>query len=254
MTVYLDGVMGLNFVVDWLLLLGVNRLTGFPPGLGRTAAAAALGSGYAGACLIPGLRFLGSGLWRIVSLGLISVAAFGVGRSGLRRGVLFLLLSMALAGLAVRLRVWGGAGIPGCAGALGLLCRMGFRGRAGAGRLVPVILRHGEKTVSVTALEDTGNALRDPLTGEPVVVADRKTAFSLLGLSREALENPETTLQSQPMGGFRLIPFRTVGQASGFLLALRCREVYVDGRPTGGLVAFSPVDLGNGDYSALTGG
>ena len=34
MVVYLDGIMGLNFLVDWLLLLGVNRISGFPPGFG----------------------------------------------------------------------------------------------------------------------------------------------------------------------------------------------------------------------------
>ena len=44
MVVYLDLVMGLNFGVDFLLLLGTNHLAGFPPGYGRTAAAAALGA------------------------------------------------------------------------------------------------------------------------------------------------------------------------------------------------------------------
>lgn len=62
MVVYLDGVMGLNFLVDWLLLLGVNRMSGFPPGVGRTAAAAAMGGGYAGMCMVPGFAFLGSAL------------------------------------------------------------------------------------------------------------------------------------------------------------------------------------------------
>ena len=45
MVIYLDAFMGLNFLVDLCLLLGVNRLAGHPPGLFRAAAAAALGGG-----------------------------------------------------------------------------------------------------------------------------------------------------------------------------------------------------------------
>ena len=44
MEVYLDILMLLNFLVDFLLLTGTNRLAGFPPGAGRAALAAALGA------------------------------------------------------------------------------------------------------------------------------------------------------------------------------------------------------------------
>ena len=77
MAVYLDLVMLLNFLVDYLLLLGTNRLSGSPMTPGRCALAAVLGSVYAGACLLPGFRFLGNFLWRCVSLGLMAVLAFG---------------------------------------------------------------------------------------------------------------------------------------------------------------------------------
>ena len=43
MVLYLDAFVALNFLVDLCLLLGVNRLSGHPPGLPRAAAAAALG-------------------------------------------------------------------------------------------------------------------------------------------------------------------------------------------------------------------
>ena len=254
MTVYLDGVMGLNFLVDWLLLLGVNRISGFPPGFGRTAAAAALGGGYAGACLVPGWGYLSSGVFRAISLGLISLAAFGPGRGGIRRGVLFVLLSMALGGLALTVGAGGFRGIPGCAGALGLLCRLGFRGKPGTERFQTVFIRHREKTVRLTAFSDTGNALRDPVTGEPVLVVDRDIGEKLLNLSQEQLASPETVLAERPGEGFRLIPYQTIASEGGLLLALRCEEVTVGGRKTGGLVGFAPARLGDGTYSALTGG
>lgn len=254
MVVYLDGVIGLNFLVDWMLLLGVNRLSGFPPGVGRTAAAAAMGGGYAGACLIPGFGFLASGLWRAVSLGLMSLTAFGMNRSALRRGVLFVLLSMALGGLAVYV----GAGqffpIVFCAGALALLCRIGFRGPVGGRRYLPVTISHGQRSVEVLALADTGNGLRDGITGESVLVADVVTAEKLLGLTKEALLDPVSTMTGNPGSGFRLIPYQTVGQKGTFLLALRCDRVEIDGRITGGLVAFAPQRFGSGEYGALTGG
>ena len=77
MVIYADGVMLLNFLVDALLIMGTNRLTGYPVMVGRTASAAALGSLYSGVCLLPGFRFLGGNLWRITSLAVMSGIAFG---------------------------------------------------------------------------------------------------------------------------------------------------------------------------------
>ena len=59
MAVYLDLVVLLNFLVDALLLMGANRLTGHPPGWKRVALAAAIGGVYAGVCMLPECRFLG---------------------------------------------------------------------------------------------------------------------------------------------------------------------------------------------------
>ena len=253
MVVYLDGVMGLNFLVDWMLLLGVNRLAGFPPGPGRTAAAAAVGSGYAGMCLIPGFAFLAGSLWRGVSLGVMSLTAFGLSPSALRRGILFVLLSMALGGLAIFADASCVTGLLGCSAALALLCRTGFSGRAGGRTLVPAKLRLGDREVSCMALCDTGNTLRDPVTGEPVLVAEGSVAQELTGLSREALAAPVETLAARPELRMRLMRYGTVGN-TGLLLALRCDRVQVGNRRTGGLVAFSPEEFSDGEYRALTGG
>ena len=243
--IYLDAFMGLNFLVDLCLLLGVNRLSGHPPGLPRAAAAAALGGGYAGMCLVPGFSFLGNGLWRGVSLGLMGWTAFGADRSGWRRSVLFVLLSMALGGLAVSLNT-GGWGLILSAGGLALLCRMGLRGMGR--RFLDLSVTYAGRTVALRALHDTGNVLRDPITGAAVTVLSPEVG-ERLGIPEKVLRDPA----GQPWPGLRLIPARTVG-GGGLLAAVRCEAVTIDGRTGPGLVAFAREKIGDGEYQALTGG
>ncbi len=246
MVVYLDAFMGLNFLVDLALMLGVNRLSGYPPGILRAAAGAALGGGYAGMCLVPGFRFLGNALWRGVSLGLMSWLAFGSGRGGWSRGMLFVVLSLALGGLAMGADA-NGWGILACAGALGLLCRMGFRRNSGR-RLVPLELTYRGRTLELLALVDTGNTLRDPITGEPVTVLSPEVGLRL-GLGEEVLHSPGDHLQP----GIRLVPCGTA-LGGGMLALIRCDRVMIGGQPASGLVAFAREPFGHGEYQALTGG
>ena len=245
MVIYLDAFMGLNFLVDLCLLLGVNRLAGHPPGLPRAAAAAALGSGYAGACMVPGFAFLAGGLWRAVSLGLMGWTAFGADRTGWQRSVLFVLLSMALGGLAVSMDT-GGAGVILCAGALAVLCRMGLWGRGR--QFLTMTVTYEGRTAAVRALRDTGNTLRDPITGEAVAVLSPEVGEKL-GIPAQMLRDPV----GAAVPGIRLIPAKTVG-GGGLLAALQCQRVEVGGKPGGTLVAFAREPFGNGEYQALTGG
>ena len=101
MVVYLDLVMLLNFLVDFFLLLGTNRLAGFPSQFWRCGGAALLGASYSGACLLPGMGFLGNLLWRCVCLGLMGILAFGWNPAAGKRTGIFLLLTMAMGGAAL---------------------------------------------------------------------------------------------------------------------------------------------------------
>ena len=249
--VYLDGVMGLNFLVDLMLLLGVNRLAGFPADLGRAAVAAMVGGGYAGFCLVPGFRFLSSMLWRMVSLGIVTVLAFGVSRSGFRRGVLFVVLSMALGGLVLNLDTGNFPGLVFCAGFLWLLCTMGFRRGNPSEKFVKVELMHRGKLHRFLALVDSGNGLKDPLTGEQVMVLAPELAEAIAGVPQQLLADPVQTVLGGK--GFRLIPYSAVG-AQGMLAAMRCESVKIDGVQAGTLIAFSPQSFPGGTYQALTGG
>lgn len=255
MQVYLDVVMLLNFGVDLCLLLGTNRLTGFPQQYGRCAGAAAVGAVYAGACLLPGWRFLGNLLWRTVFLGIMGVLAFGMGRSALRRCMVFVFLTMALGGMAAlmgALTVWS---LLAAAGGVGLLCLLGFRGKLGQQNFVSVELEYGRRRASLLALCDTGNTLRDPVTGQSVLIVDPRIAATLLGLDPQQLRRPVETVAAGIVPGLRLVPYRAVGQANGMLAAIRMQNVRIGNWRGSTLVAFAPEGLdADGTYQALTGG
>lgn len=255
MRVYLDVVVLLNFLVDLLLLLGANRLAGYPPGVKRAVLAAAVGGVYGGACLLPGFSFLGNLFWRLVSLGLMGLLAFGWNAGTLRRTVLFVLLSMALGGIAMGLGHGGAPALLGAAVGMLLLCAVGFREGAGGNSLVEVELRYGDKKVRLLALRDTGNTLRDPVTGQQVLVAGAGAAHTLLGLTAEQLRHPVETLSQRPLPGLRLIPYSTVGRSGGMLLGIRLPEVKIGNSRRAAIVAFAPEGLdGKKPYQALTGG
>ena len=252
---YLDLVMVLNFSVDFLLLLGIGRLTGFSARPWRCAGAALLGAVYSGACLLPGFSFLGNILWRAISLCMMGTVAFGMHLPGLNRTVLFLLLSMAMGAIALAIDQRSLLSAILCALLCLLLSLLGFGGQAGGREYVPLRITLGDKSASIIALKDTGNTLKDPLTGESVLVISASVAGRLTGLTQQQLKNPLETLSGYILPGLRLIPYHSIGNPGGFLLAKRIEDVVIAGKRKSTLVAFAPEGLGNGEiYQALTGG
>lgn len=255
MQVYLDGVFLLNFLVDLMLILGTNRLTGFSPDLKRAVPGAVLGGIYASLCLLPDLRFLGSILWRTVFFGLMSVVSFGCNRSAWRRGAIFLLLSMALGGIATGVGVRDFAAVCLCAMLVALLCRVGFGGQQIGRAYVPVELNWQGSRVKVLALQDTGNTLRDPLTGEQVLVCGADVGAELLGLPESSFLDPARMLTEGTIPGLRLVPYHTVDQPGGLMSMLRLKDVRIGGVVRDVLVAFAPHRIGSREgYRMLTGG
>lgn len=235
----------LNVTVNYLLLLSAAGLCGQMPGWPRMILAACMGGVYAGACLAPGFSFLGSLLWRLVSLAVMGLLAFGMERP--RSFAVIGVLGLALDGVVSDT---GGPGMLLCAFLLYLLCML-VRGR-GTGALVPVELSYGAKQIKLNALRDTGNLLHDPISGTPVLVIGAEAAQKLTGLTAQQLKAPLETMGTIP--GLRLIPYKAVG-SSGFLLALKLDNVRIGTWRGSRLVAFAPEGLGgNGKYEALTGG
>lgn len=255
MQVYLNLVVLLNFLVNLFLLMGTNRLSGFPLSLRRCILASAVGGIYAGACLLTAFRFLSSILWRFICLASMGAIAFGLGRSALRRSVLFVLLCMAIGGVSLGVGNNSFLTLFLSAVIVFLLCAIGFRGNIAGREYVQIELFYKGRQEKILALHDTGNTLRDPVTGQSVIVVGADVAASLIGLTSQQLSSPVETVASGVIPGLRLIPYRTVGHESGMLAALRMQQVRIGNWCGSSMVAFAPTGLDSeGTYQALTGG
>ena len=245
------AVMLLSFAVNFLLLLGTARLAMEDAPICNLLTASLLASAYAAACLLPGLRFLRGTVFWLGSLVGILVLAFGWNRRTWKKGGIFVLLTMALGGTA--LAVGRGEDWMLLLYAL-VVCMVGRIAFGANRRLLPVKISGGGKSVELTALIDTGNELRDPITGERVLVVGAKAAQALTGLSESRLRDPLTTMEAGVLPGLRLIPYQTVGAQTGMMLAMRFPSVKIGGRDRPGIVAFAPRDLDGESYQALAGG
>lgn len=255
MEVYLDLVILMNFGVDLLLLLASNRLTGYPHDTKRSLLAATIGGVYAGVCLLPGCIFLAGVFWRLIVLVVVAVVAFGCKKRAFEQGILFVFLSMALGGMVLLLGRGGVTSVVLSAFLLSVLCYVGFRRGRGKREFVSVEIVHKDKRVCMTALCDTGNTLRDPVSGLPVLVVDADAAYRLLGLEELALQRPIETISRGTCPGLRLIPYCAVGQSAGMLLGLRVDRLRINGILVDQIVAFAPQRIGRGEaYEALAGG
>lgn len=210
----------------------------------RVLAGAFLGAVLTGLSMVPGLAFLGHTLWRVCGLALSALVAFGASKRTVTKLLLLTLLNLSLGGIAegkneVMSMLLGAAGICFACIAVG-------RSR----RTIPVELTYGGQTVRITALRDTGNTLRDPITGKQVLIVGADVAQALTGLTLSALQDPVGSMGTIP--GLRLIPYQTVGNA-GFLLAVNIQNVKIGNKQGSTLVAFSPLAF-NTHYQALTGG
>jgi stage II sporulation protein GA (sporulation sigma-E factor processing peptidase) len=244
----------ISFIVEFLLIVGTNSLCGHKAALTRATMAAGGCAAYAVGCLTSGLQFLGQAHWQLVFSLFTCYLAFGLEAGALRRSFVLSLLRLALSVISVGFDIGGFWTIVMVTLGICLICIWGIDGRVGR-HYMTVNITHGGRMVELTALVNTGNALRDPVTGLPVLVVGPDTAWKLLSLNPSQLCRPVETLATGSCCGLRLIPYRAVGQERGLLLGLRVEQLLVDGQKQEMIVAFSPQPIGNGGkFQALAGG
>ena len=281
--VYIDSVFLLNAAMDYLLCLVTGRLAGLSLRRRRYLLSALAGGAYAAAVFLPGLGFLAAPAAKAAMGVLLALIAFGGEEHLARLTLLLFALSCALAGCVLALGVLAGSAVPVVdgifytdvdakvllvgAGAAYLVLTAVFRASARhglAGRLLAVRVCVGGRTVALTALWDSGNSLREPGNGRPVLVLAPGTLECVLPrpvrhlMTAEALRNPaellEPLMTAAPELRPRLLPYHAVGTDAGLLLTIRTDWVEVEGiRHPGTPAALAPSPLGTG-YAALWGG
>ena len=281
--IYVDSVFVLNAAMDYLLFLVTARLAGVTLRRRRYLLAALAGGSYAVAVFLPGGGFLAAAPAKLAVGVLLALLAFGGEEKLLRLTLLLFADACALAGCVLALGLLAGSAIPmvngvfytdvnakvllAAASAAYLVLTVVFRAAAKhavSGELLPVRVCIGGRVTELTALWDSGNALRDPAGGRPVLVAapgalDRSLPPEARRLlSPQGLLSPADLLEplqrAAPELRPRLLPYHAVGISAGLLLAVRTDWVEICGeRQTRIAAALSPTPLGTG-CAALWGG
>ena len=135
--------------------------------------------------------------------------------------------------------------------------RLAFRGahRRAERRIRTVTLTCRGRSVSLRALEDTGNELLDPVTGRRVLVAEARALAPLLDdpapLSEQDVLSALEALRAQGLA-CRLLPCRSVTERSALLLCFLPDRAEADGARAELLVAVSRNTLSaDGGYEAV---
>ena len=257
---YLDLWFGLNLLCDYLLCLLTARAAGLCLKRPRYALAALLGAAYACAAYLPGLALLSLPGWKLLCGALMGWIAFGAEARPLRCILLFFAVSASFGGALLALS--GGRPLRLSLRALVLSFLLCY----GIGTLLfrfhallrdrqtsAVQVTQGGRRADFRALLDTGNCLRDPLSGEKVLIASPNALRGILGENTSLfeklgpLELIALSAQIPELSGrLRLLPYSAVG-GKGLLPVFRPEGLSIDGQERRDyLIAVSPQTAGEG--------
>lgn len=101
--------------------------------------------------------------------------------------------------------------------------------------IYPLEIKINEKSISMNALLDTGNMLKDPITLMPVIVVEKEMLYDFL--PKEILNNLEkiiggdtkevTEKNVEYMSKFRIIPYNSIGRQNGLMLGFKADKVKI---------------------------
>ncbi len=262
-TVYIDELFLLNLAADYILLYGAAQTSAAHYSRLRLLAGAAFGGLYAvAAYLLPATGSLPA---KLVSAAAMLLTAFGYvsRRLFLRRAAALAVYSAIMGGAAYALSLAMGADARGgmiyapwtlraailasaaAVGAISAASRGSSRQRESGS--VRIRLTVGGRTAEFSALQDSGNTLRDPLDGSPVLVVEADALAPLFpSETLRLLRSPfpaDVMEKLPPEVKWRLLPFVTAA-GSRLAPAFRPDSAEADGRKIHILAAVCREPLG----------
>lgn len=272
--IYADAVFVENLVIDYVLLIAASRISGVPARRWRAAVAAAFGGVYALVCAMEPDSFL-AGLFAKLTVGLLMVVAvFGLRARLLRVAIIFFGVSAAFAGAVMASFLVRGRDVSLSSGVTFGTLMLSFAVfyalftvvfRAAArhrvrGEIVRLTVTLRSRSVTFPALADTGNGLREPVSDLPITICSLDALASLFDPDVLAILRscPDPVQAMEELNAIRvhtffLVPYRTVGNPGGMLLAFRPDGVRAGLRELSTLIALDAGGLDTGaGYCAVT--
>lgn len=255
--VYVDLLILVNLVMDFLILWATGKLAGLKTGFWRLTLGALVGAAYSLVVFFPDVPLFSSAIAKVLcSVCMILVAFAPLGRGSFIRSVAYLyLISFAMGGAVVAvmylkdqpysIQVINGVGVSTgdfryswLAAGIGVAILLGYGGFAYVrSNWLQQSLLHGltiyfkQQEITILALLDTGNLLLDPLSHSPVIVVEAQALQSILpasllhmvrtGGDEYNLQGLTPDLEKDWGTRLRVIPFNSVGRSHGLLLGFR---------------------------------
>jgi len=251
-TVYIDVLFVVNLIINYILLYAAATLVHLKKIKLRMWAAAGLGALYALMIFFPDFSLLYTTISKLLISMLIVAAAFPFFslRTYIKALTIFYMVSFGFGGCVLGVFYFTDIGaklgaiysngifyfnlpwtVLALSGALfyfsvkiaGILSVKFSGGKVLRKKLR---IRLGENIAEITALLDTGNALIDPITLSPVIIAEYRLLKDLFsedirkGLDRLGSDNLTWVMTEVTEKGLRtrLIPFSSIGRENGMLL------------------------------------
>ncbi len=250
MVVYADVLIFLNTIVNFILLSITGLLYSQKIHIMRLAAAALVGGLFSLYILIPQDAAIIEMLVRGVCGAILVIIAFGVRniKQTLKLWAIMFAVSFIFAGFMMA--VWSvfkpewlliNNGtvyfdisplmliiLSISAYSIVAVIMLIFRRKQSKETMCEITISCDEKTVTVTALLDTGHNLRDNVFGSPVIIIDTQTGNKLFG---HITVNMPVYACGKTDKRFRVIPYSTIG-SGGLMPAFRCEwaDAIIDGK------------------------
>ena len=247
MIIYADILVALNVLVDYFLLRSCGAIRRIPMRRGRMVAAGLLGGAASLFIFLPANTALLC-LLGLTSGGIMCVIAFGFHdvRTFLRNMLCLLGISFTYSGMMYALwffaaptgMYWHNGVVYFDVSPVGFVLltlsayailtfaqRIGDWRRGQEGAIIWLEMSDRDGTIAGRALVDSGNLLKEPISGHPVIVADLDTVAAIQPVFRMSTEAPEEQGGAAlAQAHFRLVRFHTMN-GGGWMTACRVQRV-----------------------------